>query len=344
MPGLGRSGARAQLMASWQTRVDGHVLEAAWSPSADRAAVISVEGELTVLDRQGGMPLWSCRAHTHGGSSTDWHPALAVIATGGHDGAARLWNAADGTLLHTLEAGSTWVERVAFSPDGQLVATAAGRAVRLWNLQGTLVREYAKHRATVTDLRWQPGRARLCTTSYGGVTVFDPAQEQPEQTFSWQGSSLTARWSPNGKYIATGDQDSTVHFWITKTGRDLMMSGYPGKVRELSWDSASRYLATGGSQELAVWDCSGAGPRGTTPIILSGHEAWLTAVAFQHSGTRLMSGDESGKVYLWQLTARDPLVAAADLSHGVSLLLWTPDDRAVLVGGATGEVRLLRMP
>ncbi|MFM7555025.1 MAG: WD40 repeat domain-containing protein, partial [Verrucomicrobiota bacterium] len=79
--------------------------------------MISVEGELTVLDRHGGTPLWSCRAHTHGGASTDWHPALAVIATGGHDGAARLWNAADGTLLHTLEAGSTWVERVAFSPD-----------------------------------------------------------------------------------------------------------------------------------------------------------------------------------------------------------------------------------
>src|SRR5260221_14213499 len=44
------------------------------------------------------------------------------------------------------------------------------------------------------------------------------------------------------EYIATGDQDSTVHFWKVASGRDLMAQGYATKVRNLSWDSSSRYL------------------------------------------------------------------------------------------------------
>ena len=68
-------------------------------------------------------------------------------------------------------------------------------------------------------------------------------------------------WSPDGKVLAHGNQDATVHFWYAQTGTDLQMSGYPTKVRELGWDFTSRYLATGGGRMPCVWDCQ-AGRRG----------------------------------------------------------------------------------
>lgn len=333
-----------QLTARWGARITGHVVEAAWSGPGDAVAALSIEGELAVLERGSGAVRFTRTAHAAGGASVSWHPSQSRIATGGQDGRVTIWDATSGEVRHTLEAGAAWVERVAWSPSGAMLAAAAGRGVRIWSSEGVLLREYPTHRATVTDMRWQPGRDRLCTTSYGGLTLLDPALPAPERQFSWQGSSLVARWSPDGKYIATGDQDSTVHFWMTKSGKDLMMSGYQFKVRELAWDHASRYLATGGSDEVAVWDCSGSGPSGSKPIILPGHETRVSAVDFQRAGPRLASGGDEGRVVIWHPGHKRALVGATALNAGVSVLSWAPDDRDLLAGCDNGDLRLLRNP
>lgn len=344
MPGVTRDLTPGiQLTARWAAQLDGHVIDMAWSPRGEAVAAVSVEGLLIIVDRDSGASRVSAVAHAAGASSVSWHPRDPLVVTGGHDGRVTLWDAASGTPLHRLDAG-TWVERVAWSPSGASFAVAAGRTVRLFSPTGELVRTYPTHRATVTDLQWQPWYDRFCTTSYGGVTLFDPTEPEPLQQFSWQGSSLVARWSPDGKYIATGDQDSTVHFWKTKTGQDLMMSGYRTKVRELAWDHSSRFLATGGSEEVAVWDCSGSGPSGTMPIILPGHETRVSAVAFQYRGPRLASGGDEGHVVLWHPGHKRPLVGATGLRAGVTTLAWAPDDKDLLVGCANGDVRLLRNP
>ncbi|HMP41901.1 MAG TPA: WD40 repeat domain-containing protein, partial [Roseiflexaceae bacterium] len=67
-----------------------------------------------------------------------------------------------------------------------------------------------------------------------------------KRKFEWKGSVLVLAVSLDGKYIAAGAQNASVHFWICRDGTDLEMSGYPRKVRELAWDSSSSYLATGG--------------------------------------------------------------------------------------------------
>lgn len=175
------------------------------------------------------------------------------------------------------------------------------------------------------------------------MTLLDPAQEKPVRTLAWQGSSLVARWSPSGRFIATGDQDATVHFWIVKTGQDLQMSGYPRKVRELAWSAKGRLLATGGGNEVTVWDCSGRGPAGSRPLTLPGHEAVVTAIEFQRHGEWLASGGADGRVVLWSPSRARKLVGAIQMSP-VSQLAWSPDDKDLAVGSATGAVSLISVP
>lgn len=338
MPGL--KGA-ASLAARWRLRADDHVVAMAWAADGQAAAVGLVGGAALVVARD-GTERWRRETHGFGLSTLDWHPADPQVATSGQDGRVRVWDADTGALERELDAGAAWVERVQWNSAGTLLAAAAGRGVRVWDVSGALVREWPAHRATVTDIRWQPGRDRLCATSYGGVTLLDPAEPAPVRLFAWQGSSLVARWSPSGKYIATGEQDSSVHFWIVDTGKDLQMTGYPMKVRDLAWDHTSRYPATGGGPEAAVWDCSGRGPAGSTPILLPGHERRVTAVAFQHAGPLLATGGDDGRVVIWQPGAKRVLRGATVLSQPVSALCWTPDDRELLVGGAAGDVVLLR--
>ena len=111
--------------------------------------------------------------------------------------------------------------------------------------------------------------------------------------------ALCWAWSPDAKYMATGEQDSTVHFWHVKSGRDAQMWGFPTKVRELSWDPSGRWLATGGGASPCLWDCSGKGPMGRKPRQYDAHSNKLTQLVFQSDGELLASADADAKLFLW---------------------------------------------
>lgn len=346
MPGVGsRTGELASL---WRVESPGYVEALAYSPDGSYLAASSVEGPVTLCDARTGDGQRELAGHGFGTAAISWSPDGRTLATAGQDGAAKLWDAREGAELARLAGGSSWVSGVAHSPDGRYLATAAGRCLRLWKAvrEGCeLLWESEDHESTVTDVRWRPGSSKeFAVASYGGLTLYRPASPEPARRFAWKGSTLTIGWSPNGKYIATGDQDSTVHFWIHATGRDLQMFGYPTKVRELSWNSTSRYLATGGGPLVTVWDCSGKGPEGTTPISLEAHEDFLADLAFQRKGSLLASCAGDGLVALWEPGANKRPVSAAALEAPATRLAWSPDDRRLAAGDEDGGVAVYETP
>ncbi|MGD1717080.1 WD40 repeat domain-containing protein, partial [Dapis sp. BLCC M172] len=57
----------------------------------------------------------------------------------------KLWNP-QGKLLQTLNGHESWVEAVAFSADGETIATASiDKTVKLWNPQGKLLQTLNGH-------------------------------------------------------------------------------------------------------------------------------------------------------------------------------------------------------
>jgi WD40 repeat protein len=232
------------------------------------------------------------------------------------------------------------VDRLAWCPVVNLLASAAGKKLRLWDAGGKLVREYPDHPATIADIAWQPKAEILASATFGYLSLWRTNATEPYRRFERSSSMLAIAWSPNGQYIATGDQDSSVHFWIIKKGEDLMMSGYPSKVKELSWDSGSRYLATGGGPMPCVWDCSGKGPAGTTPLQYESHTDRVSALAFQHQGLLLATGGLDTLLALWGVgQKKTPLVLEYQPSP-VSQLAWSPDDKHLALGTERGDVVL----
>jgi WD40 repeat protein len=194
-PGLG---------VGWEAGLEDDVVRAAWSPDGSRLAAALISGPVVVFDCEGRRPL-DLPGHEFGTLSLSWRADGSVLATGGKDSQARLWDAASGRLLHSLEAGKDWVEQVAFSPSGDLLMTASGRTVRLWSGSGELLRDYPPHPSTVADVQWQPNELFFATAAYGQLATFGPEVIEPAKRFAWKGSILTIAWSPDGSYIATGN-------------------------------------------------------------------------------------------------------------------------------------------
>ena len=333
----------SQLRVNWSATISDHVIDLAWSPDGRHIAAASVLGPVTIFEDGRRAVIHAFKGHEFGTMSIAWRPDSKALASAGQDGKIRLWDMTSGEATHSLDGGAAWVEHLAWSGGKKpLLATAAGRKLKLWNAVGDLVRECPDHQSTISGLQWKPHARQLASIAYGGVTLWDPHQSEAVRRLEWTGSSLEIAWSPDGKHIATGDQDSTVHFWIMSTGNDLQMSGYPTKVRELSWDATSRYLATGGGEEVTVWDCSGRGPAGTEPITLPGHQDFLSVVRFQHRGKLLASGGADGLVYVWQLQGRhrSRAVHEAALTAGVTNLVWAPNDQHIAVGDESGGVNV----
>lgn len=335
------SAPQIALYAHWQVTLDDYVIALHWSPDGSWLAAAAISGPIGIFDSLTGRLQAHMPGHSLGTTALDWHPQQALLASSGQDGMLRVWDAVSGQQQQALPVGTTWAERVAWSPQGDLLAGAAGRQIRLWDTGARLVHQWSDHASTVADIQWQPGGRLLAAAAYGGVTLWSPEHAMPVRRYEWQGSTLVLAWSPDSTFIATGDQDATVHFWYVESGHDLQMWGYETKVLELSWHPSSRYLATGGGSIPCVWDCAGPnGPEGKKPIQLQAHAQPVRALAYQHAGPLLASGSSEGSVALWLPDQTNRSRAWADGTAGVTRLCWSPDDRHLAVGREDGTVNV----
>jgi WD40 repeat protein len=340
------AGGRTKLTRLWEGAIDGHVVSLSWSHALGLIAAASADGPIALFDAKTGQLRANLLGHGFGTSCIAFSPDGQHLASAGQDGKVRVWNPATGRQVKEMPGGAAWVDRVAWSalPTGAgseaLLASSAGKKLRLWNRNGDMLREFPDHATTIADMQWKPGEPILASTCYGKLLLWDIHHQEPVQSFSWQGSMLTLAWSPDAKYIAAGAQDCTVHFWVLATGEDLQMAGYPRKVRELAWDATSRYLATGGAPVSCVWDFFGKGPAGTEPTQLEAHKDFISCLAYQHRGDLLASGGADGQVVLWRPGTQRGAISIARHDAPITQLAWSADDQRLAITTEAGGVIL----
>lgn len=173
--------------------------------------------------------------------------------------------------------------------------------------------------------------------------MWSPGREKETKRFAFKGSILALEWSPDGAVIVVGSQDATVQFWRVRTGGQSFMEGYQTKLKELAWSADSKFLATGGSPSITVWDFRGKGPERKRPAVIDYHFDFVTCLSFQPRGRLLASGGKDGRLQVFDIAAVETLMLRYTFPESVASLAWSSDGSLLAGGDAVGNVVVVRV-
>jgi WD40 repeat protein len=326
--------------------LDDYVADLAWSPDGTRLAIAGGEGRVFLATYAGSKSLSARQLGEHmlGALAVAWQPRAETFATSGQDNAIAFWDGASGTERRRIRPAMAWTEHLAWSPDGARLASAAGKGLSLWSPEGEPLHQFEPHAGAIAAIGWdKPGRDLAAATNGAMVVHRIEPPHYGTRPYKWPASGQTVSFSPNGRVLASGMQDGSLHFWYLSSGKDSQMRGYPSKVHLTSWSGDSRWLASNAGNDVVCWDFGGKGPEGTRPVQLSGHTDRIECLAFQPGGAYLVSAGRDWRLTLWWPAKAKVAIDAHLTDSEPSCVRWSPDGRHLAVGERKGKLTVFEL-
>jgi WD40 repeat protein len=321
-------------------------VDAAWSPDGRSLLVGLADGALALLQPAALQSPRYLQAHDQGLLALAWHKGGRFWASSGQDGRVLLWDAR-AESARELHRDTQWSERLAFAERGDVLAVATGRVLRVFEDGGEL--RYSQAAAgAITALAWRPRSGELATAGNGGVLLHRPqraagdAAPPAPRELPLRAACVSVAFHPEGRVLAAGLQEGSVHLWNLATGSESSLDGHGARVLASEWSGNGRYLATAAGSILALWDFGGRSTVSAAATRLEAHTERLTAIGFRPGSQWLASAARDRRLLWWRAGAGDAPQDAHLLPEECSLLRFSRDGSQLAVGDASGTVSLFR--
>ncbi|KIK56926.1 hypothetical protein GYMLUDRAFT_173660, partial [Collybiopsis luxurians FD-317 M1] len=180
-----------------------------------------------------------------------------------------------------------------------------------------------------------PKLAKVCK----GHKVYWPSLQVILQGYT--GGIQSVAFSPDGKNIAAGSQDSSVLIWDTESGHLICspLEGHAGPVWSVAFFPDSRRIASSSSDfTVKIWDLE---KGNTAQISLQGHTDTVWSVAISPDGNRIVSGSEDSSLRIWNSETGDLLNSLLQ-GHGgpVKCVSFSPSGKHIVAGSHDFSIQI----
>ena len=297
---------------------DEAILSVSFIQPGDQPRVVTGDrqvGTVTVWDPQSNRSLVTVPTSVRNGSSGGISPIIRLsldgkqLAVPAEDNTVKLWDVSSGkercTFSHPSEEVLTY-----FSPDGKYLVTIGRMDYIVWGTE-TCQQQFEintssnfSHAAAFSP----DGKTIAAVTEEGLVSIWE-IDSGLQVSAIQAGFNLTVlAFSPDGARLAGAGRENFALEWDVATGETVVTlpvnQAAGGQVEAMAYSPDGNSLVIMGSFYNAA--------SGENLYSLLGHTKPLSSLAFDNSGTRLITGSFDGTVKLWDLSPEHEVLT---LSH-----------------------------
>ena len=340
-----------------------------FSPNGKFIAISSRDGTATLWDVETGT---ACFTITHQGSvtSTTFSPDGTLLATGSSDATATLWHidteeirwtftherqeksvTFDSGHVETFNRGG--IGHIAFSPDGQYLATAGQRmdySTILWDVETGEQLWCVTHEKPIDAVAFSPDGTSMATY-YEDDTVsilrvadgilipraihaekWRKTKRNLSMDHDKDGWGRRVRFSPDGKHLAELKMaGNSLILWDVNTGEKIKeLDGVKGAARTFVFSPEGHCLGLSCTaypeyDTVELWD-----EEKRASFTHSGH---VDTVAMSPDGTFLATGGRDKTVKLWHVETQQRFHTLSGHIGRILSLTFSPDGSLLVSGG-----------
>lgn len=283
---------------------------------------------------------------------------LASVAGNSEDFAIHLWDVITGQAIGTLNGHRGIVWDVAFSPDGQLLASVSSDGTaKVWEWRKEKELKTLEFPGDVVSVSFSPDGRVLAV---GGV---DEIQNQQRNAAIWTFSvgaweplikfpeywSINAlAYSPDGKFLVGGGTSRNVQVWKTSDGVALFTLNHAHQVGDAAISPDGSTVATATCETVNNTDCTEGGvwlwslSTGKLMKQLGDFPDLVTRVAYSSDGSFLIAGSRSGKLRVYETSNYEAWFEATS-PGGIEAMSFSPNGSLFATGGTNGLVHLWKV-